>query len=163
MSLYIDGSNNTINDTNNNEEIKFTVTASAVNEITVANAATAGKPSISATGGDTNISLELIPKGTGGIAIGSSGAPIAKVITGTTTWDPASIADGAITTTTVTVTGAAVGDVCMVGLTTLTTEDAMLVGKVSAADTVEVVLFNKTGGNMDLSSGTLRAVVFKMV
>lgn len=56
---------NLIADTNGNEEIIFTTTASAVNEITVANAATAGKPTISATGGDTNISLNLVPKGTG--------------------------------------------------------------------------------------------------
>jgi hypothetical protein len=54
-----------IADANGNEEIKFTTTASAVNEITVTNAATTGTPSIAATGGDTNISLNLVPKGTG--------------------------------------------------------------------------------------------------
>lgn len=56
---------NQINDTNGNEEIIFVTTGSAVNEITVTNAATAGKPKISATGGDTNITLNLVPKGTG--------------------------------------------------------------------------------------------------
>lgn len=161
MAIYIDGTNNYIGDTNNNELLKVTATASAVNELTLANAATAGKPSLTASGGDTNISVELIPKGTGGIAIGSGGTPIAKVLSATTTWDPADIATGAVTTTTVTVTGAAVGDPVFVGLTTLTTEDALLVGKVSAADTVEVVLLNHTGANMNLASGTLRAVVFK--
>jgi hypothetical protein len=54
-----------IADANGNEEIKFTTTASAVNELTVTNAATTGTPSIAATGGDTNISLNLVPKGTG--------------------------------------------------------------------------------------------------
>jgi hypothetical protein len=54
-----------IADANGNEEIKFTTTASAVNEITVTNAATTGTPSVAATGGDTNISLNLVPKGTG--------------------------------------------------------------------------------------------------
>jgi hypothetical protein len=54
-----------IADANGNEEIKFTTTASAVNELTVTNAATAGTPSVAATGGDTNISLNLVPKGTG--------------------------------------------------------------------------------------------------
>jgi hypothetical protein len=52
-------------DTNGNETIKFTATGSAVNEITVTNAATAGNPKISATGGDTNVSLLLDAKGTG--------------------------------------------------------------------------------------------------
>lgn len=55
-----------IADPNGNELIKFpTTVASAVNEITVSNTATGGKPSIAATGGDTNITLNLVPKGTG--------------------------------------------------------------------------------------------------
>ncbi|NDG03252.1 MAG: hypothetical protein EB119_08705 [Synechococcaceae bacterium WBB_34_004] len=56
-----------INDTNGNELIGITSTASAVNEITVANAATTANPVISATGGDTNIGITLTPKGTGGV------------------------------------------------------------------------------------------------
>ena len=54
-----------IADANGNEEVIFVTTASAVNELTVTNAATTGTPSIAATGGDTNISLNLVPKGTG--------------------------------------------------------------------------------------------------
>lgn len=56
-----------IEDASNNELLKFTSTASAVNELTITNAAATGDPSISATGGDTNIDIQLIPKGTGGI------------------------------------------------------------------------------------------------
>jgi hypothetical protein len=58
-----------INDANGNEELIFTATASAVNEITLANAATSNSPVISATGGDTNIGLTLTPKGTGKITL----------------------------------------------------------------------------------------------
>ena len=58
-----------INDTNGNEEIKFTATASAVNELTIANSATGASPTISATGSDTNIGLNLVSKGTGGIVL----------------------------------------------------------------------------------------------
>lgn len=54
-----------INDTNGNELVKVTTTASAVNELTLANAATGASPTISATGGDTNIDIILTPKGTG--------------------------------------------------------------------------------------------------
>lgn len=54
-----------IADANGNEMIIFDTVASAVNEITLANAATGGTPTISATGGDTNINLQLTPKGTG--------------------------------------------------------------------------------------------------
>ena len=56
-----------INDTNVNEQVKFTTTASAVNEFTIANAATGNAPEISATGGDTNIDLKITPKGSGKI------------------------------------------------------------------------------------------------
>lgn len=54
-----------LNDTNGNELFKVTATASAVNEFTVANAATAGNPVFSATGGDTNIGIDFKTKGTG--------------------------------------------------------------------------------------------------
>lgn len=57
------GSN--ISDANGNEEIIFTATTSAVNEITLANSATGNAPSITASGDDTNISLQLNPKGSG--------------------------------------------------------------------------------------------------
>lgn len=54
-----------INDSNGNEVIKTPATASAVNEITVTNAATTTNPILSATGGDSNIDLLLRGKGTG--------------------------------------------------------------------------------------------------
>jgi hypothetical protein len=54
-----------INDTNGNELFGVTATTSAVNEFTVANAATGNAPTLSATGGDTNIDINITPKGTG--------------------------------------------------------------------------------------------------
>jgi hypothetical protein len=61
-----------INDSNNNELIKVTATGSAVNEITVANAATGNGPTLSATGDDTNINLNIAGKGTGEIEFASN-------------------------------------------------------------------------------------------
>jgi hypothetical protein len=58
-----------INDNNGNEEIIFTTTASAVNELTIANAATGNAPEIAATGGDTDIDLKLTPKGAGNLVL----------------------------------------------------------------------------------------------
>lgn len=60
-----------INDTNGNELFKLTATGSAVNEFTVANAATGNNPTLSATGGDTNIGMTFTPKGTGNISMTS--------------------------------------------------------------------------------------------
>jgi hypothetical protein len=64
-------------DTNGNELLKVSATTSAVNEVTLANAATGGNPVLSATGGDTNIGITLTPKGTGGIVFpaGAVGTP----------------------------------------------------------------------------------------
>ena len=52
-------------DENSNEQITFTTAGTAVNEFTIANAATGNAPEISTTGGDTNIDLNLTPKGIG--------------------------------------------------------------------------------------------------
>lgn len=52
-------------DENGNEQIKFETTASAVNEVSVKNAATDGTPEVKVTGGDTNIDLSIKGKGTG--------------------------------------------------------------------------------------------------
>jgi hypothetical protein len=57
-----------IADTNGNSLISFpALVTSPVNQITVTNAATTAKPTISATGTDTNITLNLVSKGTGTI------------------------------------------------------------------------------------------------
>ncbi|NDG20072.1 MAG: hypothetical protein EB117_17665, partial [Betaproteobacteria bacterium] len=66
-----------INDTNGNELIGIIATASAVNEITVANAATGNNPVISATGGDTNVGITLTPKGTGAVKLSGLSYPTA--------------------------------------------------------------------------------------
>jgi hypothetical protein len=58
---------NNLSDVNGNELIKATATTSAVNEITVANAAVGNPPKISASGDDVNISLYLVAKGTGAV------------------------------------------------------------------------------------------------
>lgn len=58
-----------IDDTNGAELIKVTATASAVNEITLANAATGNKPTITASGTNTNITLQVNGKGTGSIEL----------------------------------------------------------------------------------------------
>ena len=56
-------------DTNGNELALLTATGSAVNEFTLANAASGSSPSVQATGGDSNINLKVGPKGTGLIEV----------------------------------------------------------------------------------------------
>lgn len=52
-----------------NEILIGAKTASAVNELTITNAATGNAPTISATGGDTNVGMTLTPKGTGKLTL----------------------------------------------------------------------------------------------
>jgi len=74
-----------ISDTNGNELINLTATSSAVNEITLANAATGNAPSITASG-ETNVDINLNPKGTGTLKSGTAAVRIAGK---ETIWVPA--------------------------------------------------------------------------
>lgn len=62
-----------IRDGNDNELLKVSQTASAVNEFTVKNAATGNAPRLQATGDDTNIDIELVPKGSGRVINNGAG------------------------------------------------------------------------------------------
>ena len=59
-----------ISDENNNEQIIFQTTTSAVNELEITNGATGDGPILGASG-ETNVDLNLKPKGTGKTIIGS--------------------------------------------------------------------------------------------
>ena len=56
-------------DTGGNELALLTATSSAVNEFTVANAATNNAPRLSSTGGDSNVDLDILAKGTGHVTV----------------------------------------------------------------------------------------------
>ena len=68
-------------DTSGNELFLLTATGSAVNELTYANAAAGNAPTFTASGGDSNISINLVPKGTGQIQInGNTASTVGKAI-----------------------------------------------------------------------------------
>jgi len=58
------------------ELITFTETASAVNQIDIANAATTNGPTISVVGDDTDVDLNIVPKGTGKTVVTALEAPM---------------------------------------------------------------------------------------
>jgi hypothetical protein len=64
-------------DTNGNELFKLTATSSAVNEITYNNAATGNKPTLTASGDDSNIGVSIQPKGSGTVTIDALTFPAA--------------------------------------------------------------------------------------
>jgi len=61
-----------LNDSNGNELLKVVATPSAINELTLTNAATGSAPSLTATGGDADVSLNLVPKGAGTVQVAGS-------------------------------------------------------------------------------------------
>jgi hypothetical protein len=70
-------------DTNGNELFLLTATASAVNELTYANAASGGAPTFSASGSGTDIDIGLTPKGSGKVEVGTpGGSPVAGIVGG---------------------------------------------------------------------------------
>ena len=75
-----------IADTNGNELLLLTATGSAVNEFTLANASTGNGPTLSATG-ETNVGININPKGTGVLKSGSGAVKIAGL---ETIWVPSS-------------------------------------------------------------------------
>lgn len=81
-----------------------------------------------------------------------------KMLMGSKTWDAPSLADGAADSTTVTVTGAALGNFAVPSFS-LDVAGLMLTASVTAADTVTVFRWNKSGGAVDWASGTLKAAV----
>ena len=113
-------------DTNGNQLALLTATSSAVNEFTIANAATSAGPTLSSTGDDSNIDINITPKGTGDVVlagdtvkVGDSGA--AATLTsngsGTLTVTTGGAADLVLSTNsgtdsgTITITDAADGDI----------------------------------------------------
>jgi hypothetical protein len=108
-----------------------------------------GAVNVTAPGGGTLASTQI---GIHSLSVGQ-----VKV---TGTWNPASVASGATVTTTLTVTGASLGDFTLASFS-LSLQGMQLTSYVSAADTVTVVLSNLTGSAVDLASGTLATIVLK--
>lgn len=92
---------------------------------------------------------------------GSAWAVVApRLLEASVTYDPPSLAAGAGVTTTLTVTGAALGDFARASFL-LDPQGITLTAWVSAPDTVSVRLQNVTAGATNLATGTLRARVEK--
>lgn len=133
-------------DANDNEILEFDTTASAVNNFRIANAAASSGPTLSAVGDDTNINLNINPKGTGSVVLGTSGATTTTALdivgSGLTTGKGIDLSDlGAITT----------GKAIHVDATGVTQTDGILVHIDSAStaltSTGRLLLIDHTGAS----------------
>lgn len=89
----------------------------------------------------------------------TAGSTSIGTIRASKTWDPGSIADGAILSTTVTVSGAALGDFALASFSLALPDGMTISAYVSATNQARVTLRNNTGGAVDLASGTLAVAV----
>jgi hypothetical protein len=84
-----------------------------------------------------------------------------KALSGSATWNPASLDDGAgETSSSVTVTGAALGDFC-ISSAPYDMQGIVATCYVDAADSAKIRIQNETGGTIDLASGTWRVRIIK--
>lgn len=167
------------------ELLDFTEIASAVNHVGITNAITAVAPIVGAEGDDTDIDLNIVSKGTGGIVLNGSTAKVDTIldeddlvsddanaiatqqsikryvdgISGTIVFDPGSLVDGAgETSSSVTVTGAALGDFAIVAAP-YDLQGITATVYVDAANSAKIRLQNETTGTIDLASGTWKVKV----
>jgi len=98
-----------IRDENDNEQIVFQTTSSAVNQLEVTNAATGNDPKLAAAGGDSNIDLALAPKGSGEIVVGTGSA--ASTITSSGAYDLILDTNSGTNSGTITITDGANGNI----------------------------------------------------
>lgn len=79
----------------------------------------------------------------------------------TATWDPASAAAGAQTTSdTITVPGVRLGDMVLgISLTTEVAASPIIRGRVTGANEVTLAIISGTGVTADMASGTLKIIV----
>ena len=96
-----------------------------------------------------------------GAAVLVAGSPIAPVLRASKSWTPGTIGDGAVATTTITVTGAATTDPVIAAHTELGGDNWIISAYVQSANTVLALIPNKAGEPLTIGSGTLYVTVFK--
>ncbi len=88
------------------------------------------------------------------IDINRTNAPLQSILTATTTWTPGALT-GIATTTTVSVTGATIGDIVLISNASSTLETIFTYGYVSAANVVTLV-----ASNSSTTASTVNATTF---
>ena len=128
----------------------------AMHNMVLPNDSTANRPSAPIRGQpfwDVTLGKPIVYNGTAWSVV-----PVA--LTAAATYNPPSLNNATQQSTTVTVTGAAMGDRAACSFS-LALQGTRMWAEVTAADTVTVYHRNDTGGALDIGSGTLRVEVFK--
>jgi len=163
---------NSVVDTNGNTMLTLSATASAVNAVTLTNAATGNTPSLVASGTDTNINLTLSPKGSASVLLGTGtttnpsfaftgdtntgiyqrAADMVGIVEGGTGYPVGyrnTPASGAEKTTAYTLTAGDCGKLVTIG----TSGSVVVPSGFTAGDIV--YLFNNTSGTVNVTKGSI--------
>lgn len=92
---------------------------------------------------------------------GRSAPMFMRALFASATWDPANIVGATAVNVDVTCTGAKLGDFALASHPGTTTAGTIIAACVRAADTVNVNIYNGTGGALDVASGLCRVCVLK--
>ena len=133
-------------------------TASLLNGLTITSTATGVAPQITGHG-ETDVSINLVPKGAGTIQV-AGGILAGTVYNNSKVWAVSSMLDGASDTDTITVTGAALGDFCLISSSVTLAGGYTLTADVTSADTVTMTIVNHTGITGNPASATYYVRVF---
>ena len=139
-------------------------TASVATGVKITGAAAGNGVTVAAISSGTNENLILTGKGTGGVAVGASGAAISTILSGTASLDFAQALATTCEELTITVTGAADGNPVQIGIPNALVNHnltATFTAWISAADTVKVRRCVISADGSDPAAATVRATVTK--
>lgn len=164
--IQLEGDNNVITTMwNSGDQVSVTgLTGATRNKITVNSIdSTAAAVNFNSGANYNYVDANNYTRSTAGVSFTDAGTGNVielPLLTGAVAYNPPSLNDGDGTTTTVTVTGASLGDIVAASFSN-GLQGIIVTAWVSAADTVSVRFQNETGGTIDLANGTLRVSVRK--
>lgn len=156
-----------------------TLGSGSANEVVIAGAASLSAPTITATGSDADVGIQIVPKGLGRVAVTANGLDVTGTATVSTSLavgagtavtkiavyapslTPASVAADTSAEQTFTVAGLTTADKVIVNGPAPVAGTGIVNARVSAADTLALTFMNATAGALTPAAGTYLVVAVR--